>query len=226
MWVLQSNFLHTPLLGTSCVLHHITPFPVYCLISVCVLSNSVHFLGSRGFHLIFLEMSSALHHGICVFCTVIMASYVILFMKGQCGTIVLLLPQSTCKWPVSPSITCCSHWALHPLAIQRNKNKGNYETENFFLREDAAVVRIPNWELLVRPFPHFRPQSLLLRICWNEMHRPFALMIFVEEHSTVFQSCYDFCGELVSGILLQGWMSQCLASQSCRAPQVTDFGRR
>ena len=31
------------------------------------------------------------------------------------------------------------------------------------------------------------------------MHRLLALRIFVEECSTIFQSYYDFCGDLVSG---------------------------
>lgn len=57
------------------------------------------------------------------------------------------------------------------------------------------------------------------------MHRPSALTIFVEERSTVFQSHYDFCGDLVSGDITAR-SNESVFGKSELQSSTSDFERR
>lgn len=57
------------------------------------------------------------------------------------------------------------------------------------------------------------------------MHRPSALTIFAEERGTVFQSHYDFGGDLVSGDITAR-LNESVFGKSELQNSTSDFDRR
>jgi len=84
-----------------------------------MLCKAVHDIGSWGFLLNFVEISSTLHHGLCDFCAVSVASDVILSSlvhEMEVWHNSAVSPAVHLQTVVSPGIPSRSHWALHPLA--------------------------------------------------------------------------------------------------------------